>query len=162
MKIQEGLSQIVSGMDLIEHRRKRRKAAAALLRMVIREEMQPRLAINRWPIIENADDENDLSIKIAMQALWHFEADEDRHHEELFYLDAQLELLKQMSTFLEQNRDFPDYMLTLYPLDHRPEFYRPHSLQDHRVATQVLRSAKSYLAYWKNAFKQILASIRPN
>jgi len=149
-------------MDLIEQRKKRRMAAATLLRMVIREEMQARLAINRWPVIENAADENDLSVKIAMQALWHFEADEDRHHEELFYLDAQLELLKQMSTFLEQDRDFPEYMLTLYPLDHRPEFYRPHSIQDRRLITQMSRYVTMCLAYWRNAFRQILASIRPN
>ena len=128
--------------------------------MVIREEMEPRLAINRWPVIGSETDEKDLSVKTAMQALWHFEADEDRHREELFYLDAQLELLKQMSAFLEQDRDFPAYMLTLYPLDHRPEFYRQHSLLDNRILAQITSMVKSSLAYWRNAINKVLASIR--
>ena len=34
---------------------------------------------------------------VAYQALWHFEADEDKQRAEVFYMDAQLELMRQMA-----------------------------------------------------------------
>jgi hypothetical protein len=153
-KVSEKSFFILSTVEVNQHRKARRLAAAKLLEMVIREEMQPRLAINRWPIIETAEDENDLSVKIAMQALWHFEADEDRHQIEVFYLDAQLELLRQMANFLKQDRDLPNYMLTMYPLDHRPDFYRAHSLFDKRI----FKNLKSAISPWYQVMRQVLGN----
>jgi hypothetical protein len=89
----------------------RRQRAAQLLEAVIDEQIEPRIAINRWP--EPAT-EPDPSMDCAYQALWHFEADEDKQKSELFYLDAQLELLRQMSLALKQGADVPGHILALY------------------------------------------------
>ncbi len=89
----------------------RRQRAAQLLEAVIDERIEPRMAINRWP--EPAT-EPDPSMDCAYQALWHFEADEDKQKSELFYMDAQLELLRQMSLALQQGHDLPGHILALY------------------------------------------------
>jgi hypothetical protein len=101
----------------------KRHQAAYLLEQVMDDRMEPRLAINRWPVLEAG--EEDLSLRIAQQALWHFESDEDRHQTEVFYLDAQLDLLKQIAFFLKQNKELPHYLIERYPLEHRPRFYKP-------------------------------------
>jgi hypothetical protein len=139
-------------------RQARRKAAAYLLEHVVTEKMEPRLAINRWPVTETLDDTEDLSVTVAMQALWHFEADEDRHKQEIFYLDAQLDLLSQMATLLKQDRDLPPYMLTIYPIDHRPNFYRAHTLKDKRLFTDFWLTLKATLRPWKAAFQKVWLS----
>lgn len=89
----------------------RRQRAAQLLEAVIDERMEPRMAINRWP---EPIKEPDLSMDCAYQALWHFEADEDKQKTEMFYMDAQLELLRQMARHFKAGQDFPPYILTLY------------------------------------------------
>lgn len=92
-----------------------RQQAARLLLDVIEERVEARVAINAWPetsLVPNS--QPDLSLDAAYQALWHFEADEHRHKTELFYLDAQLELLRQMVRFLQEDRDLPLYIQNTY------------------------------------------------
>lgn len=99
----------------------KRQRAAQLLEAVIQEEVEPRLAINRWP--ETLDEPVDPSLECAFQALWHFEADEDKQQSEIFYMDAQLELLRQMAQFLKEGKDLPAYMLRMYSPQNKVRFF---------------------------------------
>ncbi len=87
-----------------------RRAAGGLLLDVFDEILTPRQAINRWPVVRGTD----RSLDTAYQALLHFEADEEHQRGVPFYMDAQLELMRQMGTCLSQGRDLPDYMLAAY------------------------------------------------
>jgi hypothetical protein len=89
----------------------RRMKAGQLLEAVIHETLEPRMAINRWP---ESGDLPDLSLDCAYVALWHFEADEFQQQTELFYMDAQLELLRQIAEHLKAGRDLPPHMLRTY------------------------------------------------
>ncbi len=89
----------------------RRQRAAQLLEAVLDERIEPRMAINRWP---EALKEPDRSMDCAYQALWHFESDEDKQQGELFYMDAQLELLRQITLYLKDGKDLPPHILKLY------------------------------------------------
>lgn len=89
----------------------RRLRAAQLIEAVLDEQIEPRIAINRWP---ESDELADPSLDCAYQALWHFEADGDKQQSELFYMDAQLELLRQIATSLAQGQDLPPYILRMY------------------------------------------------
>ncbi|WP_373532582.1 hypothetical protein [Vampirovibrio sp.] len=102
----------------------RRQRAAQLLEAVIEEQVEPRIAINRWP---EPITEPDPSVDCAYQALWHFEADENQQKTELFYMDAQLELLRQMSRCLQQGEALPPYILALYPPKSRVRFFQSQS-----------------------------------
>ncbi len=97
-----------------------RKQAAQLLEAVIDERVSPQFAINRWPETVECPDP---SLESAFQALWHFEADEDKQKHELFYLDAQLELLRQMAGFLKHGHALPGYFLRSYLPAHRVRFF---------------------------------------
>ena|GEM_PF-3092524 len=99
----------------------KRQRAAQLIEAVINEEIEPRLAINRWP--EALDEPPDPSLECAYQALWHFEADEDKQQSELFYMDAQLELLRQMAVFLKDGKDLPGYMQRMYSPEQKVRFF---------------------------------------
>jgi hypothetical protein len=112
-------------------RLKKRQLAAQLLAAVTDERLSPQLAINRWP---ESGHYTDPSLEVAYQALWHFEADEEKQQTELFYLDAQLELLRQMSAFLQEGRDLPAYFLKGYTPNHRVRFFYPLSVwEDSRM-----------------------------
>jgi len=103
----------------------RRKLAARLLEAVVDEEMTPQVALNRWPY-QNPEaliDENDPSLDIAYQALWHFEADETQQKTEIFYLDAQLTLLQQMANTLALGQPLPEHLLEAYTPEHRARFF---------------------------------------
>lgn len=95
----------------VQGKHARRLRAAQLIEAVLDEQVEPRLAINRWP--EN-DDSPDPSLDCAYQALWHFEADEDKQQSELFYMDAQLELLRQIANTLAKGQDLPPHILRMY------------------------------------------------
>src|SRR5690606_3981318 len=82
--------------------------------------ISPQFAINRWPETAGCPDP---SLDSAYQALWYFEADEEKHKSELFYLDTQLELLRQMAGFLKQGHALPGYFLRGYTSDHRVRFF---------------------------------------
>jgi hypothetical protein len=103
----------------------RRQRAAQLLEAVIEERVEPRIAINRWPepIIEP-----DASVNCAYQALWHFEADEEKQKTELFYMDAQWELLRQMSHCLKKGEDIPHHILALYSPQNQVRFFKTQSM----------------------------------
>jgi hypothetical protein len=122
-----------------------RKQAAVLLEAVLDERLEPRLAINRWP--ETADCP-DSSLDVAYQALWYFESDEERQKSELFYMDAQLELLKQIAGFLEQGQALPAYMHQVYSPESRVRFfYGATFLDDTRL--QLQRGLNWLAEFWR-------------
>lgn len=102
----------------------RRQRAAQLLEAVIEEQVEPRVAINRWP---EPITEPDASVDCAYQALWHFEADEQKQQTELFYMDAQLELLRQMSRCLKSGQDLPGHILALYRPKSKVRYFQANS-----------------------------------
>lgn len=112
-----------------------RQRAAKLLEDVLDERISPQLAINRWP---EAGELPDPSLEIAYQALWHFEADEDKQQSEVFYLDAQIELLRQMAVFLKDGRELPAYFLKGYSPDHTVRFFYDRTVVED--SSQVARS----------------------
>lgn len=123
----------------------RRQYAAQLLEAVIDERMEPRLAINRWP---EPVELPDPSLDAAWQALWHFEADEDKQQTEMFYLDAQLELLRQMALHLKAGRDLPAYFLRTYPEEHQVQFFYDISPVEDSLNT-AKRLKAQFLHFWE-------------
>ena len=111
----------------------RRQQAARLIQAVLDEEVSAGYALTAWPEGgSTAEMAEDTSLQAAYQSLWHFEADEDRQKSELFYMDAQLELLGQMTRHLSRGRDLPPYMLNAYVntyscKEHRATYYHHHS-----------------------------------
>ncbi len=103
---------------------KHRQQAALLLEAVLNEAIEPRVAINRWP--ENHGLE-DPSLDCAYQVLWHFESDETQQKTEIFYMDAQLELIRQVANALKANQDLPDHILYTYLKQTPVRFYYPRS-----------------------------------
>lgn len=97
-----------------------RVQVAQLLDAVIDEQVSAQVAINRWPVPQTVVDP---SLECAFWALWHFEADEAQQQTEVYYLDAQLELLRQMARFLAQGQDLPGYMLASYAGHDPVRFY---------------------------------------
>lgn len=123
-----------------------RKRAAQLLDAVLDERLVPQLAINRWP---EAQEQPDPSLSIAYQALWHFEADEDKQQGELFYLDAQLELLQQMARYLAQGQPLPAYMLKQYSNEHQVRF-----LDDAPPWKDLFRAPVQWWWQWQATWQQ--------
>jgi hypothetical protein len=132
-----------------------RKQAAWLLEAVMDERMEARLAINSWPErVMGSDDgieHRDLSLDAAYQALWYFESDEERHQNEMFYLDAQLELLRQMATFLKQGKELPAYMIRHYTPESYLQFYYPRNFW-----RALIHDTKHQIAAWAKAWKSAL------
>jgi hypothetical protein len=136
-----------------EARTARRRQAAWLLEAVLEERMEARLAINRWPepFPDCPPEERaDPSLDAAYQALWYFESDEERHHTEMFYLDAQLELLRQMAVFLKEGRDLPAYIRQAYSPEHHLSFYYPQSWWE-----SLRQELKQQIAAWVSAWKRV-------
>jgi hypothetical protein len=93
-----------------------RAHAALLLLAVLDETITPSQAILQWPNhIPGQVVLTDPSLEAAYQALWHFECDETWQQTDVFYLDAQLMLLKTMATQLAANQDFPKQLCQQYP-----------------------------------------------
>ncbi len=131
-------------------RRERRQQAGCLLNDVLEERLAAQLAITRWPE-SGAQDLPDPSLDTAWQALWHFEADEHRQKTELFYLDAQLELLRQMAGFLSQGQDLPAYFLHRYSKEHRIRFF--YNLPVWQDSLHILRQLGSQIGkIWRDAW----------
>ena len=99
-----------------------RQQAAHLLEAVLDETVEPRLAINRWPEIQG---QPDASLDCAYQILWHFESDEAQQKTEMFYLDTQLELLRQVASALKAGQDLPAHILYAYLKQPPVRFYYP-------------------------------------
>lgn len=98
-----------------------RREAARLLEAVLDERLSGAMALVHWPADPQA--QTDPSLQSAYQALWHFEADEAQQKTEAFYLDAQLELLKQMGRYLVRGEALPPYLCGSYPQQHSVRFY---------------------------------------
>lgn len=99
-----------------------RQRAATLLEAVLDETITPQMAFNRWPdhpLIA------DPSLETALKALWYFEGDEDLHRTEMFYLDTQMELLRQMWRHLREGRDLPRHLLGQYAEDLSVRYFYP-------------------------------------
>lgn len=80
-----------------------RKQVSALIEAVLSEEITPRIALNCWPTYANQDP----SVHCAYTMLWFLEADEDRHHQELFYADLQLNTLRGANQYLQKGEPLP-------------------------------------------------------
>lgn len=91
-----------------------RHQAGLLISQVLAEEITSRYALNHWPQATLWDP----TLQAAYQALWHFEADESAQQQEMYYMDAQLALLKNMASYLEQGISFPDYIHRAYSNAH--------------------------------------------
>lgn len=132
--------------------RDRRLKAAKLLEAVIDESIEPRMAINRWP---QGLEMTDPSLECAYIALWHFEADEVPQKTELFYLDAQLELLRQIANHLKANQNLPPHILRTYLPISPVRFY---------TARSVLANARDYMTrFWqeiRRIFHEAMALIQ--
>lgn len=120
--------------------------AGELIEAVIDERMEPRVALNHWPDVYTGQDK---VLDIAYQSLWHFEADEDRQKTEMFYMDAQLELLKQISNRLKKGEELPQYFDNQYDPAMLADFYRPKT-----PVTDVKLLAKDLGKYYLNALIQ--------
>jgi hypothetical protein len=93
-----------------------RAYASLLLMAVLEETMTPSQAILQWPNhVPGQVASADPSLEAAYQALWHFECDDTWQQSDVFYLDAQLMLLKTMATQLAANQDFPKHLCDQYP-----------------------------------------------
>lgn len=111
----------------------RRHQAAQLLEDVLDERLVPQLAINRWPEPTNIPDE---SLDCAFKALWHFEADEQQQKSEVYYIDLQLELLRQMAVFLKKGHDLPAYLLSAYGVQPIKFYYQRTPWKDYCIRVQ--------------------------
>lgn len=121
-----------------------RQEASRLIGQVLDERISPRFALNRWP--GDPDAEADASLASAYQALWHFEADEEQQQKELYYLDAQMELLKQMARHLASGNVLPDYLCRSYPKDHTVLYY-----EEKRVLKEAVElTHRVALSLWSN------------
>ena len=89
-----------------------RAYAGQLLWAVFDDILSSQNALLQYPTEGLADD---LSLEAAYQALWHFESDEHWQNTEIYYLDAQLALLKTMAKALMANQDFPEMLCNTYP-----------------------------------------------
>ncbi len=116
-------------------RQERRRFAGKLLTLVLQERITARIALCNWPMVKRLGVwmEEDATLEAVYHALWHFEADTERHETEPLYLDIQLELLSHMSTCLCAGKALPDSMITPYQqLKHLPKngqkhrFYKAH------------------------------------
>lgn len=130
----------------------RRQRAAQLLEAVIDEAIEPRIAINRWP---ESPDVPDPSVDCAYLALWHFEADETQQKTEVFYMDAQLELLRQVTSHLKMGRDLPPHILRTYIPAPPVRFYYPGS-----IWAAIQRYAMGLWQQGQHAFSTALALLR--
>jgi hypothetical protein len=99
-----------------------RKQAGTLIEGVLAEEISPRTAINTWPSYGNGD----LSVRVAYTMLWFFEADEDRHKQELFYPDLQVKAMKEAAIWLKKGEPLPLRLIVEYEEQIAPEMYNPH------------------------------------
>lgn len=132
-----------------------RLSAGNLLDAVLDERMEARQAIVRWP---EAGECPDSSLEVAYQALWHFESDEDRQRGELFYMDAQFELLSQMARYLQAGKPLPPYMLKAYSPDYRVRFFYGQDFG--RDLWQEVRGlAERFFRLWRTALGLGAASL---
>lgn len=126
---------------------KKRKQAGQLLDALLDECISAQVALNRWP---ETDEPGDSSLDIAYQALWHFEADEDKQQTELFYMDAQLELLRQIAGFLNRGEALPAYMLRIYAPEHHTRFFYPLSFWEDTLR-RGRRLADRTISLWRTS-----------
>jgi hypothetical protein len=87
-----------------------RKQVSGLIEAVLADEISPRVALNCWPTFTNQDP----SVQCVYTMLWYFEADEDRHHLELYYSDLQLKTLREANVYLKKGEPLPLEMLKEY------------------------------------------------
>lgn len=98
-----------------------RQQTAQLLNGVLAEALTPQQAVNHWPCPQGVD----ASIDLAMQALLHFESDEDEQQTELYYLDAQLQWLGDIANVLSVGESLSPAMLQGLTPDLSTGYYDP-------------------------------------
>jgi hypothetical protein len=87
-----------------------RQYASQLLQAVLHDETKANEALTYWPLLVDGSKKplptQDPSLQVAYHLLWHFECDQGMSHNgyqqtELFYMDVQFELLKQVAKALQ-------------------------------------------------------------
>jgi hypothetical protein len=94
-------------------------------------------------------------LSCAYQALWHFEADEDKQQTELFYMDAQLELLRQMAGFLKEGQELPLYILRMYSPQQAVRFFYARPWWE-ESRTVLVRTWHGFIAFWRQTWQLCL------
>ena len=124
-----------------------RRIAGDLLDHMLNDNLTPQQVLQRWPVSYHVSDlKRDPSLYAAFQAVWYFEADEDRRYQEMFYGDLQWALLEQMIGYLKKSDPLPQNILSVYtPVE--PKFY-----QAQQLFWQPLR-------VWKDNLEQFLGTI---
>ena len=96
-----------------------RKQVSALIDAVLTEDISARAALNCWPMAGNQDS----SVRCAYTMMWYFEADEDRHHLELFYADMQIQNLRDANSHLKKGDPLPENLIQEYKARKAPSEY---------------------------------------
>ncbi|MBY0450748.1 MAG: hypothetical protein K2X01_09015 [Cyanobacteria bacterium] len=124
-----------------------RRIVGDLLDHMLNDSLTPQQVLQRWPVSYQVSDlERDPSLYAAFQAVWYFEADEDRRFQEMFYADLQWALLEQMIGYFKKSDPLPHNLLSVYsPVE--PKFY-----QAQQLFWQPLR-------VWKDNLEQFLGTI---
>ncbi|HEY9746057.1 MAG TPA: hypothetical protein V6C99_07555 [Oculatellaceae cyanobacterium] len=135
-------------MSAVEHSVQAfRKQVAELFEAVLDERITAQVAINRWPVPDTC---LDPSLTCAFWVLWHFEADEVQQQSELYYLDAQLELLRQIAFFFNRGQDLPPYILAAYSGQPPVRFYTARTPWQ-AYGQNLLLLLKRFLQLWRQA-----------
>ncbi|MFM7469058.1 MAG: hypothetical protein ACKO37_06130 [Vampirovibrionales bacterium] len=102
--------------EALAQRQERRRFAGQLLQLVLHERIPARIALCNWPMVKRLGlwMEEDSTLEAVYHALWHFDADTERHEAEPMYLDIQLELLHFMAQRLEAGEALPSTMIEPY------------------------------------------------
>ncbi len=130
---------------ILERVTMRRKQAADLMEGVLEERFKPVFALTRWP--ENQD--NDLSLDVAYHILWHHESDEDNQQQEVFYMDAQLELMTQVIRYMSQGKPLPPYFVSAYSPDMTTSLFK-----ERTFFQEIVMMIHSGIRFFSEALKQ--------
>ena len=96
-----------------------RKQIAALIQAVLDDEISPQTALNCWSPLANEDP----SIHCAYTMVWYYEADDERHFQEVYYSDLQVQLLQEVCTLLKAGQALPEQMIKQYSAIKAPYEY---------------------------------------
>ncbi len=126
-----------------------RKRAGALMHQLLWDETTANEALTYWPTLQKGLLPDD-SLQVAYQLVWHFECDEGMagqgpRYTELFYMDIQLELLKQCAGYLLAGHPLPQDIITCYTYYEPPNRWQPQYFKPKPLATMELMAVEYWL-----------------
>ncbi len=126
-----------------------RKRAGALMHQLLWDETTANEALTYWPTLQKGLLPDD-SLQVAYQLVWHFECDEGMakqglRYTELFYMDIQLELLKQCAGYLLMGHPLPQDIITCYTYYEPPTKWQPRYFNPKPLATMELMAVEYWL-----------------